>query len=166
MKKILILLTALLLISLVTIMAFAHSGRTDSNGGHYDHSTGEYHYHHGYPAHQHTGGVCPYSNSGTSASSSKSSSDYSADDDEPLIWVPIVSVTVASIIFMLFALEVLEKLNETVQKVFVGILIAAILVSMICLAAVPGAVLLTAAIEGVICWIIWVIIDNRKYNNK
>lgn len=40
--------------------ASAHPGRTDANGGHYNHSTGEYHYHHGYPAHQHTDGVCPY----------------------------------------------------------------------------------------------------------
>lgn len=32
---------------------FAHSGRTDSNGGHTNHSTGEYHWHHGEPAHQH-----------------------------------------------------------------------------------------------------------------
>lgn len=30
-----------------------HRGRTDENGGHYDHSTGEYHYHHGYPEHDH-----------------------------------------------------------------------------------------------------------------
>lgn len=43
-----------------TSIVFAHSGRTDSSGGHYNHSTGEYHYHHGYPAHQHTGGACPY----------------------------------------------------------------------------------------------------------
>lgn len=26
-------------------ISFAHPGRTDSNGGHYDRSTGEYHYH-------------------------------------------------------------------------------------------------------------------------
>lgn len=38
----------------------AHSGRTDANGGHHNRSTGEYHYHHGYPAHQHEDGVCPY----------------------------------------------------------------------------------------------------------
>lgn len=38
----------------------AHPGGTDANGGHIDHSTGEYHYHHGYPAHQHDGGQCPY----------------------------------------------------------------------------------------------------------
>lgn len=49
----------------VLILAFsftvwAHPGRTDSSGGHYNRSTGEYHYHHGYPAHQHPDGVCPY----------------------------------------------------------------------------------------------------------
>jgi len=41
-------------------VGYAHSGGTDENGGHYDHSTGEYHYHHGYPAHQHPNGKCPY----------------------------------------------------------------------------------------------------------
>ena len=35
------------------VTASAHSGRTDSNGGHTNSQTGEYHYHHGYPAHQH-----------------------------------------------------------------------------------------------------------------
>lgn len=44
----------------------AHSGRTDSQGGHKDNKNqsglGSYHYHHGYPAHLHTGGVCPYAN--------------------------------------------------------------------------------------------------------
>ena len=38
----------------------AHGGRTDASGGHTDRSTGEYHYHHGYSAHQHPNGVCPY----------------------------------------------------------------------------------------------------------
>lgn len=41
-------------------VVYAHPGRTDSSGGHYNRSTGEYHYHHGYPAHQHENGVCPY----------------------------------------------------------------------------------------------------------
>lgn len=40
--------------------ASAHPGRTDANGGHHVTATGEYHYHHGYPAHQHIDGVCPY----------------------------------------------------------------------------------------------------------
>lgn len=42
----------------------AHSGRTDASGGHHDYRNvsglGYYHYHHGYPAHLHTNGVCPY----------------------------------------------------------------------------------------------------------
>ena len=42
------------------MLSYGHSGRTDSQGGHTDHSTCEYHYHHGHPAHQHPGGVCPY----------------------------------------------------------------------------------------------------------
>lgn len=52
-----------LLLVLVLIFcgeAFAHPGRTDSRGGHTDHATGEYHYHHGHPAHQHPDGECPY----------------------------------------------------------------------------------------------------------
>lgn len=56
--------TALLIISvLITGAASAHSGRTDSSGGHYNRSTGEYHYHHGHPAHQHENGICPYDDS-------------------------------------------------------------------------------------------------------
>ncbi|WP_306488323.1 YHYH domain-containing protein [Agathobaculum sp.] len=53
-------ITAILCFILVFVSASAHSGRTDANGGHWDSSTAEYHYHHGYPAHQHTNGVCPY----------------------------------------------------------------------------------------------------------
>lgn len=53
------------------IVAEAHSGRTDGNGGHHDNQNksglGNYHYHcGGYPAHLHNNGVCPYSGSGSS----------------------------------------------------------------------------------------------------
>lgn len=44
MKKVIILL--FVFISIFNI-SFAHPGRTDNNGGHYDRSTGEYHYHDG-----------------------------------------------------------------------------------------------------------------------
>ena len=40
-------------------VAYAHSGRTDSSGGHYNRQTGEYHYHHDYSAHNHEDGICP-----------------------------------------------------------------------------------------------------------
>ena len=54
--------------------SYAHSGRTDSSGGHRDNKNksglGSYHYHcGGYPAHLHNNGGCPYtgwwSSSGT-----------------------------------------------------------------------------------------------------
>ena len=56
-RKVIILFLSILLLSNTVL---AHPGKTDRNGGHTDHSTGEYHYHHGYSAHQHTDGVCPY----------------------------------------------------------------------------------------------------------
>ena len=60
MKRLLSLSLILIVLCLSCIQASAHSGKTDASGGHYDSSTGEYHYHHGYPAHQHTNGKCPY----------------------------------------------------------------------------------------------------------
>lgn len=83
MRKITLLISALLILC-VTVSA--HSGKTDANGGHYDRSTGEYHYHHGYPAHQHTDGVCPYdfvdqTDTGTSVNrTEKSDSHVPAQD--------------------------------------------------------------------------------------
>ena len=59
----------------LSIVSIAHPGRTDSAGGHYDRSTGEYHYHHGYSAHQHKNGICPYDNNNKSESKNTSSSD-------------------------------------------------------------------------------------------
>lgn len=65
----------------ISCSAFAHPGRTDSDGGHFDRSDGSYHYHHGYPAHDHVDGVCPFNfddrtgwNSGSSSSSSRTKS--------------------------------------------------------------------------------------------
>lgn len=53
-------ITCMLLCVLLPLTAFAHSGRTDSRGGHYDSQMGMYHYHHGFPAHGHPDGVCPF----------------------------------------------------------------------------------------------------------
>lgn len=60
MKKMHFIIYTIVLVLMLSSLVYAHPGRTDENGGHYDHSTGEYHYHHGYPAHQHENGVCPY----------------------------------------------------------------------------------------------------------
>lgn len=59
MKRLLAPALFLILILCLCIPISAHSGKTDAAGGHYDSSTGEYHYHHGYPAHSHDNG-CPY----------------------------------------------------------------------------------------------------------
>lgn len=109
MKKILILsIAVLLLISSVTIMAYAHSGGTDANGGHYDKSTGEYHYHHGYPAHKHTGGRCPYdyedntdSGNGYSSSYSSSYTSSSSSDEDIFIWWVFLLTLALNIIALL-----------------------------------------------------------------
>lgn len=53
MKKLLVVACFILCALLFGIVVAAHPGKTDSYGGHYDHSVGGYHYHHGYSAHQH-----------------------------------------------------------------------------------------------------------------
>lgn len=68
----------------ITSIAYAHSGRTDSSGGHYNRSTGEYHYHHGYGPHQHPGGVCPYSSAASSSSTTGSVSSSSSSSSAVL----------------------------------------------------------------------------------
>lgn len=62
-------------------LSLAHSGRTDSSGGHHDYQNksglGSYHYHHGLGPHLHENGVCPYSTQAKSSSSStKKTSKY------------------------------------------------------------------------------------------
>lgn len=54
-------ITFSLIFIILNISSSAHQGKTDHKGGHYVSGTNKYHYHHGYPAHNHTTGVCPYS---------------------------------------------------------------------------------------------------------
>lgn len=77
-KIISILVIALCVIS-IGITTYAHSGRTDSSGGHKDNKNksklGSYHYHcGGHPAHLHTNGVCPYSSNSSNKSTKTTSS--------------------------------------------------------------------------------------------
>lgn len=87
-KKYRFFFTAALIFSLIT-SASAHTGGTDSNGGHTDSETGEYHYHHGYPAHDHydmdgDGDIdCPYDfvdATDHSVSSNKSSGTHNTNN--------------------------------------------------------------------------------------
>lgn len=83
------LLALLLCLFLLCPSALAHGGKTDANGGHYDRSTGEYHYHHGYPAHQHYDmdgdGIidCPYDFDDQTDHSSHSGSSSHAVQSTP-----------------------------------------------------------------------------------
>ena len=80
--------TSLILISIVIIIlgscvaVFAHPGKTDSNGGHFDRSIGEYHYHHGYPAHQHENGTCPYNKKLTTTEKDETFATIVIENDE------------------------------------------------------------------------------------
>ena len=83
-KKVITIILMICLIIVISGESFAHSGRTDSNGGHKDNQNksglGSYHYHcGGYPAHLHNNGRCPYSSNSksTTSTSSKSSSSKS-----------------------------------------------------------------------------------------
>lgn len=77
-------------VTLITAMSistvfFAHSGNIDSNGGHYVSATGEYHYHHGYPAHQHPNGKCPYEKSANDASYEEYKSTYKGQKNDSFL---------------------------------------------------------------------------------
>jgi hypothetical protein len=61
-------------------MAFAHSGGTDSSGGHYNRSTGSYHYHQG-----HGGG----------SGGSVQSDNYSRDNLLPWFWIISFFITIS-----------------------------------------------------------------------
>ena len=80
------LLPILLAFLLLTSPVSAHPGRTDANGGHYDHSDGSYHYH--------TGEYAGRPQSGSSSSGSnqpfnpKDRTDQNADDASPSRAIP------------------------------------------------------------------------------
>lgn len=87
-RKIFISILIMLFLSLCMVSTcFAHSGRTDKNGGHKDNKNasglGSYHYHcEGYPPHLHQNGVCPYASSSSSQAKSSTSSGSSSEKSE------------------------------------------------------------------------------------
>lgn len=77
-KRIVVFLLTVLSIITISLNAYAHSGRTDSSGGHRDNKNksglGYYHYHcGGNPPHLHENGICPYSSNKSSTSNSSTS---------------------------------------------------------------------------------------------
>lgn len=78
-----------LVLPLLLLPVLAHPGGTDSSGGHTDSSTGDYHYHHGYEAHEHedldgNGTIdCPFSFENKTGQSSGTSSGASGSSRSP-----------------------------------------------------------------------------------
>lgn len=98
MKKTIIFIIIVVLLLSFTSVAFAHSGGTDSDGGHRDKNNtsglGSYHYHHGYSAHLHENGICPYDvteeeNSERIAIQDSNTKDIYIYEDETLVEVYI-----------------------------------------------------------------------------
>lgn len=129
-----IFLTLALVLSL-SATAIAHPGRTDGKGGHHVGGTSEYHYHHGYSAHQHTGGVCPYdfddktgedsgsSSSGSSPSSSAVSIPSSPEEEESaldIFWrvINLILITPSMLFFgfLFFVIPVLVPIQNAIGK--------------------------------------------------
>lgn len=97
-KKICIIILSIALI-MASNISFAHSGRTDSNGGHKDNKNasglGSYHYHcGGHPAHLHPNGVCPYSSSASSSTSKKATSSSKSTVNSTKESTPVEPATV------------------------------------------------------------------------
>lgn len=79
---------SMLSICLLSVNVYAHSGRTDSNGGHRDNKNvsglGSYHYHcGGHPAHLHPNGVCPYSDTSSKSTTSAPVSNSKVIETKP-----------------------------------------------------------------------------------
>ena len=88
-KKIISIILIILSVIFIGANTYAHSGRTDSNGGHKDNKNksglGSYHYHcGGYPAHLHTNGVCPYSSNSSTAANKNSKT---TSGRQIMIWI-------------------------------------------------------------------------------
>lgn len=93
--KIIFILCLIFSVLSIGVGCYAHSGRTDSNGGHRDNKNksglGSYHYHcGGHPAHLHENGICPYSAS--SSKTTKSTTSTSTDTSVKTIEVTGIEI--------------------------------------------------------------------------
>lgn len=120
------------MICYLPIHSLAHSGRTDGNGGHYDRSTGKYHYHHGYSAHDHWDmdgdGVidCPYNyndktnhnyNNGSTTQTKPSYNTTHQDkgNDKTYAYIAIVFVVVFFVLVNCLAIH-LDKTDKSTKE--------------------------------------------------
>lgn len=98
MRKVLLAMVAIFGVLSLIMTVSAHSGRTDSNGGHKDNNNvsglGGYHYHcGGYPAHLHTKGYCPYTDIfPSSVKVGAESNEAESDDGSAFLGFVVVAV--------------------------------------------------------------------------
>lgn len=103
MKKALVIVMSLLLLSIFTLPSYAHSGRTDSSGGHRNSVTGNYHYHcGGHPEHEHIFGVCPYDIKDNVSGGNKN------DDTKGIV--------IASILLPIIAIILIATIRDQIKK--------------------------------------------------
>lgn len=80
MRKLYLLLLCMAILLSSTLSAFAHSGRTDSSGGHWNRSTNTYHYHNGGYT---SSNPSTYSSSGSSGTKSSNSETTAPKTESP-----------------------------------------------------------------------------------
>ena len=118
-QKTIIAILATALLMLIPLPAAAHSGGTDESGGHYDSSTGEYHYHHGYSAHEHVDGECVFDfddnvDHDRDYSSSNSEKTKNARAEEKPLWGYILFGT---LLFVLVVPGSITGIREGIQEI-------------------------------------------------
>lgn len=114
-------------VAFIGSIVYAHPGGTDSNGGHYDRSTGEYHYHHGYPAHQHTNGECPYDFDDITNESESQNLNFNNSDH--IYWATIVAIFIIScLIIVISQLMLNEGIKNSLLWLFIILMIALVII--------------------------------------
>ena len=151
MKKLHSFIAFLLLAALLlSIVSFAHPGRTDSKGGHHDGNS--YHYHHGYPPHKHTNGECPYNfDDQTKHESSFSKGNKNSHNIHPLADFFITVFVLSSIVVFPYALCPAFK-GSFIYKCFKAykLIFKVIFYTALCLALMYAAAWISKAfIDGV-----------------
>lgn len=151
---------------LLSVVSFAHPGRTDSKGGHHDGIS--YHYHHGYPPHQHTNGLCPYNfDDQTNRTARPSSSSYSiAPDDKTTLestmtWI-IYFFIIAAPLFFFYKLPHNCKLKILTYicfsfKLLLGLAILAMGIYFVTekISTIPVVKELLEFFSSLLFWLIW-----------
>ena len=127
-------LIACLILPTVVLVTSAHSGRTDGSGGHINHSTGKYHYHHGYSAHDHYDmdgdgrKDCPYDFDDQTDHSNRGSSNSIRQTESQTI--PVISPVVSKKI-------TLEDIFDKVPLIILALIVAPVIVLFVCLFIPP-----------------------------